>query len=379
MIRWLPLLLLGCPKQQASGPEVPKGPVIPPGFVAVEPPGNFHELRPLASAVLPDGSVVLAGSAVRIVQYQWALRAPTSGTPTQSTFDPGRIEWVQDNGTAGLSAVGVLGGVPEDKAWYGEIDAFGKLGTRQTYLSDGSGVLRSVVRLNDGLAAGGEMLGADGRLRGWVVRTDHNGRDVWKAQAGSAPAQGLSWLSEIGGTLVGAGWQAGAETDDAWVAVFDQVGAVVLDRAWPDAAWTRLNAGRLLADGDLLVTGISAPTDEAGLDGTGSLWAARLSADGTSRWDRAERNDLSLVTRATPYGNGVAVAALRGAYGTDRAVVVATIAPDGTTRWTDAPVPAGVTWAEVHGVGGKLVLVAVIADKDRFAWRSVELTGVPAP
>lgn len=372
------LLLLGCPKQ-APTEVVPAGPTFPEGFAAVEPPGNFDELRPLASAVLADGSVVIAGSAARIVQYQWVLRVPAGGQAAQSTFDPGRVEWVEDNGTAGLSAVGVLGGVPEDKAWYGEIDAFGRLGTRQTYLSDGSGVLRAVVRLADGLAAGGEMLGADGRLRGWVVRTDHNGRELWKAQAGQSAGQGLAWLTDVGGTLVGAGWQAGEATDDAWVAVFDQVGAVVLDRAWPDPAWTRLNGGRPLGDGDLLVTGMSAPTEEASLDGAGSLWAARLSADGTSRWDRAERTDLSLVTRATPWGQGVAVAALRGAYGTDRTAMVATIAPDGTTRWTDAPVPPGVTWVEVHAVDGKLVLVAVIADRRGFAWRTVEVAGAAPP
>lgn len=377
----LALLLLGCPKAPSPAPTEPvqpPGPKTPAGYQTIGLPGQFKQVRPLTSDALPDGSIAISGAAVRVVQYQWSVKIPATGDPIQNTFDPGRIEFVSDNGTGGLNAVGVLGGVPEDKAWYGDIDAFGNLSTRQTYLSEGAGQLRAVVRVDSEVAFAGEVLDDTGNLRGWVLLADNQGRDLWKTELGDSTAQGLTWLSTTGQNLIAAGWTLG-ETEDPWVAVVDLEGTVVAEHSWPDPAWTRLTSGRLLTDNDLLLAGISAPTESGILDGTGSLWVGRVGPDGTARWDRQERNDLSLITRATPWGRGLAVAALAGPYGSPRKVVVASVGEDGKTKWIEPDLPAGATFAELHAANEKLILIAAIADEQGLHWRKLVLEGGSAP
>lgn len=368
-------VLAGCPKSAPTEAPGPVGPPPPPeGFTRVAPPDDFNSVRPLSSVVLPDGTLAIAGSAVRAVQYQWMLRVPQTGEPQHVVLDPGRVEWLGHNGTAGFDAVGVLGGVPVDKAWYGEIDAFGTLRARQTYLSEGNGQLHARTRVDAGLVLAGESANAEQQLQGWFVRTDNNGRDTSSTAVGDASAQGLGWLGEQGGIVVGAGWQLDT-TEDPWVVAIDGTDQVVLDHRWQDAGWTRLNSGTFLPDGDLLVTGYSAPTRDGALDGAGSLFASRIGPEGSERWAITERSDLSQLTRAVRWGGGLAVAGLTGAYGTRRQVVVGLIDDDGTTRWSQPKVPAGMDFAELHSVDDRLWLVAAGVDEHGIHFKKVLLEG----
>jgi hypothetical protein len=333
-----------------------------------------RSLRANTAETWDDGTLTLAGSAVRVAQYQWMLRVPAIGEASHLVLDPGRIHQIRDNNTGGLLAVGVLGGVPEDKAWYGDIDAFGNLGARQTYLSDGEGSLHSLAPLDQGFTLAGELTAADGRQRGWLVKADAEGRDEWKRQYGDAAKQELLWLANAGGVLVAAGYQHD-ETDDAWVIAVDATGELLLDKRFSEPGWTRLHTGSLLPDGDLLAVGLRHETQNGALDGAASLWSVRLGPDGEIRWDRSERSDLSLLTKAVRWGDGIAIAGLVGPVGTERRAVFAHIAQSGATTWTELDLPISPDWLQLSVTGAVLGLVATKTDELGVLWthKPVEL------
>lgn len=377
------LALVACVKQpQVDAPEPPVSdassgelwgtdeagpPPLPDGWTRSELPFGVRSLRVVAGHTTEDGSITLAGSAVKVAQYQWLLRVPSIGDPAHLVLDPGRVEQVRENGTGGMMAVGVLGGVPEDKAWYGDIDAFGNVTSRQTYLSDRDGSLRAMAPLNPGLLLAGEVMGEDDKQHGWLIRVDQSGRDEWKKSLGDGETQALLWGENAGGVFVAVGYQ-GDTDEDAWVLAVDGSGDVLVDLRFKEPSWTRLTGGALLSNGDLLGVGLRGPNQTADMDGNGALLAVRVAPDGTIGWEREERGDLSRVTDATPWKGGAAVAALTGALGTERGIAVATITESGDVSWQDVDLGLAPDWARVVTAGNKLVLIAAITDEHGVAW-----------
>ena len=381
----LGLLLAGCPKQASTSASVPekatdvwaeedKGPPDPAkGWRRIDHTRGVGMLRPATAMAWSDGSLWVAGSAVKIAQYQWVLRIPQFGDATQHIYDPGRVLSIRDDGSGNVVTCGVLGGVPEDKAWFGGVDAFGGLADRQTYLSDGNGALTDVSSNGKQLALVGHMASDDSGAKGWMILTDAIGRDVWKKEFGSSFTQSLDWVHAENDLFVSVGYQQD-ETTDPWLLVVDGQGEALVSKRWNDNAFTSLTTAVWNKKGnDLIALGLSASTQDGHLDGDAGLWSVRVNIDGTATWDRTARGDLSALGEAVPWKDGAAVAALVGPLGSKRTVAVAMISGDGTITWSTPDLPPGIDLAELYINNGKLQIIATTSDEWGVSWTSQTL------
>ena len=381
----LSLLLIGCPKQNTTPAPVSEettdvwaekddGPPAPAkGWRRVDHTRGVARLRPATAMAWSDGSIWIGGAAVKIAQYQWVLRIPQFGDATQHIYDPGRVLSIRDDGTGSVVTSGVLGGVPEDKAWFGGVDAFGGLAARQTYLSDGNGALTDLSSNGKQLALVGHIASGSSGAKGWMILTDGAGRDVWKKQFGNSFKQSLDWVHAEDNLFVSVGYQQD-ETTDPWLLVVDDQGESLLSKRWSDDAFTSLTTAVWNKKGnDLIALGLSASSEDGHMDGAAGLWAVRVGIDGTAAWDRAARGDLSALGEAVPWQDGAAVTALVGPLGSDRTVAVAVIAGDGTITWSTPDLPPGIDLAELYLNNGKLQLLAIDTDEWGMSWTTQTL------
>lgn len=379
------LPLVGCPKN--PGPKSPSATVepesvwgqeqagsdLPAGWPSIEIPVGYRNLRVHSTMIREDGSVWAGGAATKIGQYQWILRIPAFGDPTHTVYDLGRILHISDNETAGAHAVGVLGGVPQDKAWYGDIDAYGNIGNKQTYLSDADGALLGVTSIEGGIAYVGYQV-TDAGEDGWVVRGDEYGRDLWKRAYGDQENQRLDWVQSRGERLVAVGSSGTSADMDAWLVVVDLDGQIQLEKRWESPGHTGLTSAIFLPNGDLLGAGLHQQASDDYLEGAGGLWFARITPEGEVSWDRHERTDLSVVGAIRAHGDGYAIAALRGPVGTEREVVVAQVDANGTVSWTEIPGSVGATWADVMTSEDDALRVVMLSTSEAgVAWRFAEV------
>jgi len=380
-------LLMGCPKQTHptqpaaadegiwAAPDQEPTRRVPDGWKHVELPTGVSDLHPTSSLATEDGSLWIGGSAVKIGQHQWLLRATGLDEPVQHIYDPGRILYVASNGTGGIVAGGALGGIPADKAWFGSIDAFGEPASRQTYLSSGPGHLRGIHAQDDHLVLAG-TLARDLDSAGWLIKADRDGSDKWKMTYGEAGEHALNWVTTLNGGIIGVGYsRSRAGTDEAWYVRTNADGQAEVDRQWVTKTWSRLTSGVAHPSGDVFAVGFASATEFGADDGEASLWIGRLNSMGVPTWDRNERDDVSEITSAVPWDGGLAVVARTGAIGTqDRRTWLVRASEAGTVTWTELNVPREIDFAEVHAISeDTLQFVAVIADDLGVSWTSYPL------
>ena len=380
------VLLAACPKAKdgtatkdtqdiwANGPQE-RVRRVPEGWEHIDlPPGSF-DARPNSTLAVEDGTVWIAGSAVKIAQYQWVLRASNVDEPKQHVYDPGRIIQIASNGTGGISAVGVLGGIPSDNAWFANIDAFGEVSSRQTYPANGAGRLLNFAVSADGQILSGTVAEGLG-MQGWLIAADMDGSDQWKMKYGGTGDHALTWVTTSEAETIAVGrYRAEMAPDEAWYVRVDAEGKVLAERHWAPKDWTRLSTAVAHPTGDLIAAGLVSSTDLGPDDGAASLWIGRLTPKGMTTWDRFEREDVSEVNNAVPWKGGLAVVVRTGGVGTaDRRTWLVRCTDDGVVTWTALNLPEGVDLAEVHAVNeDTLQLVAVISDKEGISWTSYAL------
>ncbi len=381
-------VLTGCPKKTtgsgtqvvedediwATGPEEPER-RVPEGWKHIDLPSGTSDLRPNTSLALQDGSLWIAGSTLKIAQYQWLLRAPGLEEPAQYVYDPGRIIRIATNGTGGISAVGVLGGIPSDKAWFGNIDAFGEVSSRQTYLSDGPGRLWGVDSSQEHLILVGTVA-SELNMKGWMISADIAGSDRWKQMYGGDGDYAITWVDarEDGAVAIGR-FRTLEGTDEAWYVRTDDKGEVAAERHWAPKTWTKLQTGAAHPTGDILAAGLVSSSELGPDDGNASLWIGRMTPSGGTTWDRFEREDVSEISQAVAWKGGLALVARTGALGTlDRRTWLVRSNDNGDVVWTTLNVPQEIDFAEVHAVTeDTLQFVAVLSDKDGVSWTSYPL------
>ena len=380
----LAVLLIGCPKDpiksaagDASEPSIwataDEEPTrrVPDGWHHMDLPTGVSDVRPSSSLATEDGSLWIAGSAVKIAQHQWLLRAPVLEEPVQHVYDPGRIIYISSNETGGVAAVGVLGGIPSDKAWFGSIDAFGETSSRQTYLSTGSGQLRGIHPDDASLILVGTVSKGVGDS-GWMIAADRDGSDTWKRTYGEDGQYALNWVHQEADGIVALGTRRTTDgTDEAWFLRTDRDGQVSAERTWQSKTWSQLTTGIAHSSGDILAAGLVSPSQFGADDGEASLWIGRLNrATGTPAWDRIEREDVSELSMAVSWKDGLAIVARTGGIGTlDRRTWLVRSSSAGEVTWTELNVPSDVDYAAVHPQAQEtLQLVAVITDEMGVSW-----------
>jgi hypothetical protein len=381
-------LLAGCPKSPAkpSGDDATEANIwattdeeptrrVPDGWLHVDLPMGVSDVRPSSSMATEDGSVWIAGSAVKIAQHQWLLRAPGLEEPVQHIYDPGRIIHISSNETGGVAAVGVLGGIPADKAWFGNIDAFGETSSRQTYLSSDSGQLRGIHMRESNLVLAGTVATGVGSS-GWLIAADRDGSDIWKRTYGDTGDYALNWVHQGENGIVAIGTRrTSTGTDAAWFLHTDATGTISAERNWQPKTWTQLTTGIAHDSGDIFAAGLVSPNQFGADDGEASLWIGRLNNAGLSAWDRIERDDLSELSMAVPWRDGIALVARTGGIGTlDRRTWLVRSSGSGEVTWTELNVPEEVNYAAVHSISSDtLKLVAVISDEMGVSWTTYPL------
>jgi len=348
---------------------------IPEGWKHIDLPTGSIDLRPNSSLAVEDGTLWIAGSTLKIAQYQWVLRAPGIEEPTQHIYDPGRVIRISSNGTGGISAVGVLGGIPSDNAWFGNIDAFGEVSSRQTYLSDGDGRLVNLDTDGDNLILSGTVAaGVD--MKGWLIAADSGGSDKWKMKYGGGGNHEMAWVDARPDSTVAVGrFRADSGTDQAWYVRTDKDGNIAAERHWAPKTWTGLKTGVSHPTGDVIAVGLVAETELGPDDGDASLWIGRLTPKGNASWDRFERDDVSAISPAVAWKGGMALVARTGAIGTvDRRTWLVRCSDNGDVSWSELGVPDDIDLAEVHAINEEtLQFVAVMSDKEGVSWTSYPL------
>ena len=379
------LFLVACPKPSPTGssaeesiwiaPEAEPQRRVPDGWSHVDLPTGVSDLNPTTSLATEDGSLWIGGSAVKIGQHQWLLRAPGLEAPVQHIYDPGRILHLASNGTGGVAAVGALGGIPSDKAWFGSIDAFGEPASRQTYLSTGAGRLQGIDASGENLVLAGTATQGL-HTAGWLITADRDGSDKWKRTYGDSGERGLGWVSAQSDGIVGLGYSRTAEgTDEAWYLRTSPDGELEIEQQWASKSWTRLSTGVAHPSGDVLGAGLTSAHQFGADDGEASLWIGRINSMGVPTWDRSEREDVSEISSAVAWGDGLALVARTGGIGTaDRRTWLVRADGAGAVQWTELNVPVEIDFAEVHAITeDTLQFVAVIADDLGVSWTSYPL------
>lgn len=372
----------------------PEGPV--PGFVV---PGFAPEDELAAVALLPDGRVVVAGTARRADHDLLVARFDADGA-LDATFggdgwtahDAGGTDRAYglalDPATGAVTLaghVGHLGGVVAGLARFdaeGRLDAaFGAGGVRaEPELR--AGTFRGVARLDDGrLLTGGEARDDQGRFARVVARYGAGGQpDVDFGLGGVAFAPAAAPHHTGGVALTGAGaflsgYAERGAADAAAVAAFDEDGALAADALHeaPAAAGDRLTAiaphpaGGLVAVGervgpdgrDMLVLRL----DDAGaLDGT-------FGDGGRATVDFAGDTDTAYAVAVDEAGR-IIVAGRARIDGVDRAAAVrllpdgtpdAELGPEGQRTWTLDPARDAAITAVALAPDRRLVVVGRVA------------------
>jgi hypothetical protein len=213
-------------------------------------------------------------------------------------------------------------------------------------------------------------------MRGWLISADVNGSDRWKKTYGESGDHTLSWVDERDDetTLIGR-FRAEDGTDEAWYLRVDSEGKVEAERHWAPKTWTRLHTAVSHPTGDVLAAGLVSSTELGPDDGDASLWIGRLTPTGQTTWDRFEHTDVSEMTQAVAWKDGLALVVRTGAIGAhDRGAWLVRASADGVVVWTELNVPGEIDLVEVHAINSDtLQLIVVISDKEGVSWTSYPL------
>jgi len=345
-------------------------------------PVGGSDARANASLAMADGSVWIVGSTLKMMQYQWLMRAPAVGSPEHQIIDPGRIMAITNDGAGGASAAGVLGAT-EDRGWFGSINAFGGQDAKQVYLSGGEGVISSISRHNERLVLAGSHADEPGGSNvGWMIMAAASGSETWSKSYGGDGEHVLHWATplEAGGAAAVGRWHGTASTgDQAWYLRVDETGEVVVDQRWDTGGWSHLGTAIVHGTGDVIAAGLASGGPYGQEDGEATLRILRIGDDGTTVWERSERHDVSDVSPGIPFRGGMALCVKTGEMSSiGRRTWLVQVSREGTMIWTDLLLPVDVELAQLHPISDtQMGLLAVATGEDGVRWLHKTLEDFP--
>lgn len=196
--------------------------------------------------------------------------------------------------------------------WLVRTDSEGRELWRQIYGGPGYEKIRAMAVLPDGgfvLAGLTSSIGA-GSIDGWLMRVDAKGEEIWSRAYGTEALEQFDAVAVLpDGGIVAAGFTTGAGEDrQAWLVRTDAKGDVLWQRAHGgQESFNQFMVLAVLDDGDFLLAGRHGKMP----------WVLRTGPDGRARWDRTyEARDMVMGTfsaiAALP--DGGAVLAGRGSF-----------------------------------------------------------------
>jgi hypothetical protein len=266
------------------------------------------------STDLPGGQKSAGGHDMWVVRTDAAGKLLWNHTYGGSGYDTGySVIALADGGLMVAGDTGsadLPGGTPTAGGgdfWLVRLHADGKLLWNKTYGGSASDNAERLLALADGgLALAGYTKSTDlpdGRASAgghdlWLVRTDADGQMLWNQVVGGTEHDLATTVTELtGGDLVLAG--ATQSTDlpggqkskggsDMWLVRLDAGGKLLWNRTYGGSSDDFAFAVSELADGGLMVAGLTTSTDLPGgkkSAGGGDLWLGRTDASGQLLWN----------------------------------------------------------------------------------------------
>ncbi len=356
----------------------------PEDWLHLDLPMGGTDARANASLATSDGSVWIAGSTLKMMQYQWLLHVPAVGNASHKILDPGRIMEITDDGAGGASAVGALG-APDDRGWFGSLNAYGEGTSKQTYLSAGLGVLGDISRKGKVVMMAGQRGTETGEnTAGWLISAQGSGSENWSKSYGGDGTHALHWtepLEDGGAVSIGRWHGPGSSGDQAWYLRVDEAGEVVVDQRWDTGGWSHLGTAVLHGTGDVIAAGLASGSRYGQEDGEATLRVLRIADDGVTVWERAERHDVSDVSAAIPWRGGMALCVKTGEMSSiGRRTWLVQVTREGKLTWTDLLLPVDIELAQVHAVDdSSMGLLAVASGEEGVRWLHKTLDDFPPP
>ncbi|HZE88029.1 MAG TPA: hypothetical protein VE404_00710 [Verrucomicrobiae bacterium] len=308
-------------------------------------------VRPLAGTQADSGvSILSVGEDLLIAGYTSAagedagllLRVSATGDEIWRAALPcggdGAVWSIQPLGDGTFAGAGWTKSAAGDlDAMLVRFDAAGKVIWQTAYAGPLKERLWSLQVDRRGLLAAGEAAAPDGTSQGLVIRTDLDGREIFRRTTGSAPSErdfSVQALDDGGYVLAGMSGSGPREGPgyDARITRYGASGELIWSRAWGGAGYDVAHDVHRKDDGGFLVTGYTAAGDSRGTD----VFLLDLSPAGEIVWSRTyggPRDDRAVHLALLPDG-GAAIAGYSQSESGDWDIVLRVTAEGGAESWS---------------------------------------------
>jgi len=219
---------------------------------------------------LPGGGFVIIGTAAistGLTHQGWIVKVNSSGNEVWNK-NYGADYWerlysLQETADGGFIAVGdkhvTYGDTTAHDGWLVKFDSQGELAWEKTFGSSAIDIFRSVKQTSDGgyIIVGERELYWSSGYRGWMLRTDGSGNEVWNKSYGIGGLLSLEQTSN--GNFIAAGTSPSAQTgSDGWIIKFDIDGNILWENIVPVTGQDDIfQSVRQSSDGSFILSGYS--------------------------------------------------------------------------------------------------------------------------